>query len=49
MSNAVDMSSTVGTNHWQLNLAVREKLETLQRDFSVKRKGNFSEVGPKAN
>lgn len=49
MSNAVDMSSMVGTDHWQLNLAIREKLKTLQRDFSVKRKGNFSEVGPKAN
>lgn len=50
MSNAVDKSSKVGTDHWQLNLAIREKLETLQRDFSMKRKRNFSEeVGPKAN
>lgn len=41
MSNAVDMSSTVGTDHWQLNLEIRKKFETLQRDYSVKRKGNF--------
>lgn len=49
VSNAIDMSSKVGTDNWQLNLAIREKLETLQRYFRVKRKINFSEEeGPKA-